>query len=78
MIIGRRLSKRAVVKGQAQMDVSVKGEELTQCWRPHRVSKVEVQSPQDDIQEGKRLMISELGKYNETEALLIGTDSTVS
>ena len=40
------------------------------------MSRIEVQSPQGDIQEGKRLMIIELGKYNETNALLIEMDAT--
>ena len=35
-----------------------------------------MQGPQDDVQEGKGLMIIELGKYNETDALLIETAST--
>jgi len=34
------------------------------------VSKIEAQSPQGDIQEGKRLMIIELERYNEIGELL--------
>jgi len=30
-----------------------------------------VQGPQGDIQKGKRLMIIQLGEYNETDALLM-------
>ena len=40
------------------------------------MSRIEVQSPQGEVQEGQRLMIIELGKCNETDALLIETDST--
>jgi len=35
------------------------------------VSRIEVQSPQVNIQEGPRLMIIELRKYNEVRELLI-------
>jgi len=36
------------------------------------VSRIEVQSPQGDIQEGQRLMIIKLRKYNKFGELLIG------
>ena len=39
------------------------------------MSRIEVQSPQGNVQEGQRLMIIEMGKYNETNALLIETDA---
>ena len=42
------------------------------------MSKIEAQGPQGDIQDGQRLMIIELGKYNETDALLIETAATGS
>ena len=45
--------------------------QASQHWRSQRVSKIKVQSPQGDIQEGQRLMIIELGKYNKIGELLI-------
>jgi len=42
------------------------------------VNRIEAQGPQGDIQDGQRLMIIELGKYNETDALLIETAATGS
>ena len=47
-----------------------------QCWRPRRVTKIEVQSPQGDVQEGQRLMIIELERYNEIRELLIENRTT--
>src|SRR5882724_866993 len=47
-----------------------------QRWRPHRVSKIEAYNPQDDIQEGQRLMIIELERYNEIGELLIENSTT--
>ena len=41
-----------------------------------RVSRMEVQSPQGDIQEGKRLMIIELERYNKIRELLIENRAT--
>ena len=40
------------------------------------MSKIEVQGPQDDIQEGQRLMIIELERYNEIGELLIKIRTT--
>ena len=40
------------------------------------MSKIEVQGPQGDIQEGKRLMIIKLERYNKIRALLIENRTT--
>jgi len=40
------------------------------------VSRIEVQSPQGDIQEGKRLMIIKLKRYNYIRTLLLETSAT--
>ena len=40
------------------------------------MGRIEVQGPQGDIQEGKRLMIIKLERYNEIRALLIQTGIT--
>ena len=42
------------------------------------MSKIEVQGPQGNVQEGKRLMINELRKYNEVRELLIEIGTTGS
>ena len=44
---------------------------MSQLQRPHRVSRIEVQSPQGDVQEGKRLMIIKLERYNKIGEPLI-------
>src|SRR5882724_11938641 len=49
-----------------------------QCHRPHRVSKIEAWNPQDKVQEGQRLMIIELERYNQIGELLIGNRITGS
>jgi len=40
------------------------------------VGRIEAQSPQGDVQEGQRLMIIELKRYNEIRALLIEIRTT--
>ena len=40
------------------------------------MSRIEAQVPQGDVQEGQRLMIVELRKYNEVRELLIGIETT--
>jgi len=51
---------------------------VSQHWRPHRVSRIEAQSPQGNIQEGKRLIIIKLERYNEIGELLIENRTTGS
>ena len=50
--------------------------QASQCQRPCRVSKIEAQSPQGDVQEGKRLVIIKLEGYNEIGELLIQNRTT--
>jgi len=45
-------------------------------WRQWRMSRKKAQRPQVNIQEGKRLMIIKLRKYNEIGELLIETETT--
>ena len=40
------------------------------------MSKIRVQRPQVNVQEGQRLMIIKLGRYNEIGKLLIGIQTT--
>ena len=47
---------------------------MFQSQRPHRVSRMEVQLPQEIDQEGQRLMIIKLRKYNQIGALLKGNE----
>jgi len=47
---------------------------MFQNQRPHRVSRMEVQLPQEKDQEGQRLMIIKLRKYNQIGALLKGNE----
>ena len=42
------------------------------------MSKIEAQNPQDNVQEGQRLMIIELERYNEIRELLIEDRTTGS
>ena len=42
------------------------------------VSRIEVQSPQGNVQEGQRLMIIKLRKYNQVRELLIENGTTGS
>src|SRR5882724_3157720 len=44
---------------------------MSQHQSPNRVIRIEVQGPQGNVQEGKRLMIIELERYNEIGELLI-------
>ena len=78
---------RAMTKSKSKMQtvtngcVSQKGDdsccwEAFQFWRPCRVSKIEAQSPQGDVQEGQRLMIIELERYNEVGELHIENRAT--
>src|SRR5882724_6736182 len=63
--------------------VGQKGDESSfwrafQFWRPCRVRKMKALSLQDDVQEGQRLMIIELERYNEIRELLIKNRTTGS
>ena len=80
---------RVTTKSKSKMQtvtnghVSQKGDELSywqacQCQRPCRVSKIEAESPQGDIQEGQRLMIIELERNNKIGGLLIENRTTGS
>ena len=51
---------------------------MSQCWRPCRLSRIEVQGPQGNVQEGQRLMIIEPARYNKIGGLLIEVGSTGS
>ena len=66
---------RAMTKSRSKMQTVTNGC-VSQKWRNRvsrncpnigdlRVSRIEVQSPQGDVQEGRRLMIIELERYNE-------------
>ena len=65
------------------MDVSVKRQRIKSLTsvptlETHRVSRIEAQGPQGDMQEGQRLMIIKLARYNEIGGLLIETGATGS
>ena len=49
---------------------------MSQYQRSHRVSRIEAQGPQGNIQEGQRLMIIELVQYNKIRDLLIENGTT--
>ena len=49
---------------------------MFQCQRPCRVSKTEAQNPQDEVQEGQRLMIIKLERYTKVGELLLGNRTT--
>src|SRR5882724_11237865 len=52
--------------------------QVSQCQGPCRVSKIEAESPQGDVQEGQGLMIIKLERYNEIRELLIENRTTRS
>src|SRR5882724_4134132 len=78
---------RAMTKSKSKIQtvtngcISQNGDEsccwrVFQHWRPHRVSKIETLNPQANAQEGQRLMIIKLGRYNEIGELLIENRTT--
>ena len=65
-------------KSLSQKDDELSYWQVFQCWRPHRVSKIEAYSSQGNIRERQRLMIIKLGKYNKVRELFIEKRTTGS
>jgi len=62
---------QTVTTGHVSRGMGIKCEFRSQGWGSSRVSKIEAQGPWENIPEDTRLMIIELGKYNNVGALLI-------
>src|SRR5882724_3926268 len=51
---------------------------VSQCWRPHQVSRIEAYESSEQCSMGIRLIIIELRKYNKVRELLIENGTTGS
>jgi len=63
-------SMQTVTNGCVSQEVTNRVSNICPTSRSHRVSKIEVQSPQGDVQEGQRLMIIKWERYHEIGGLL--------